>query len=144
MIYCDTSFLVSLFAQDTNTEEAISKISHADAPLVWTSFHNLEMQTALASRVGRRQSSQSDLNSIFAEINAQRSVDGYFRDHDIFWSAAIASATALSIEHGSTTLNRTLDVLHVAICLQLDITKFWSFDIRQNTLAANLGLEVAF
>ena len=38
---------------------------------------------------------------------------------------------------------RTLDVLHVAVALELRATQFWTFDDRQAKLAKVVGLKVS-
>jgi predicted nucleic acid-binding protein len=49
----------------------------------------------------------------------------------------------LGRRHSSRLGQRTLDTLHVAIALELNAERFWTFDERQAKLARAVGLKVA-
>ncbi len=49
----------------------------------------------------------------------------------------------LSRMHTPVFGTRALDVLHIAIALELHATEFWTFDDRQAKLATAVGLNVA-
>ncbi len=49
----------------------------------------------------------------------------------------------LSQMHTPVFGTRALDVLHIAIALELHATEFWTFDERQAKLAQAVGLSVA-
>lgn len=58
------------------------------------------------------------------------------------WRAAINRASELSRRHTPTLGTRSLDVLHVACALELQLRHFLTFDERQRQLAAAVGLKL--
>ena len=58
------------------------------------------------------------------------------------WPAAFRLAVRLSEQHSATAGTRSLDILHVAAAKLLRAPAFVSFDGRQRTLAAAVGLTV--
>ena len=142
MIYCDTSFLLSLYVADSHSEAADEFLRSQTNPLVWTAWHGLEFQTGLEARVGRGITKRDEANRIFDLLANHQSPSGFYESCPVIWLSAIRQATELAARHGAEFKSRGLDVLHVAICVQLKIKHFWSFDSRQNELAKALKLSV--
>ena len=69
-------------------------------------------------------------------------VNGYLRSADILWRAALDRAAELSKTYTPTLGTRSLDVMHVACALELNMRWFLSFDDRQQKLAAAAGLKL--
>ncbi|CAN5493585.1 hypothetical protein BH23VER1_BH23VER1_24020 [soil metagenome] len=143
MIYCDTSFLVSLYIEDSHSKNAQQRLTKVREPLVWTPWHNLELCTALAAKVGRGESTPREVEGVRHQLERHRSPWGFFREPPVRWPEALNLAAELGHQHGAAIRSRSLDVVHVAIALQIGTTRFWSFDTRQNTLAAALALDVS-
>jgi hypothetical protein len=61
---------------------------------------------------------------------------------DLMWRAALKRADAISRLHTPTMGCRSLDVLHVAGALELEMKQFLSFDSRQQLLARACGLKL--
>jgi predicted nucleic acid-binding protein len=57
-------------------------------------------------------------------------------------SGAFRLAARLSEQHSATVGSRSFDILHVAVAKCLRAKTFVSFDRRQRTLAAAVGLTV--
>jgi hypothetical protein len=76
----------------------------------------------------------ADFNADFAS--------GHLRQADILWRAALNRAAELSQLHTPELGTRSLDVLHVACAVELQLSHFLTFDIRQSKLAAVAGLKV--
>jgi predicted nucleic acid-binding protein len=55
---------------------------------------------------------------------------------------AFARAISLSKRHAKALGSRTLDILQVAIALELDVEMFFTFDKDQTKLAKRAGLSV--
>lgn len=142
MIYCDTSFLLSLYVTDSHSAAAGGHLSALHEPLIWTGWHGLEFRTGLEARVGRELTSRDEANKIYDLISKHQAPSGIFENYPVAWPSAISQATKLAARYGASFKSRSLDVLHVAICVQLEVEHFWSFDSRQNELAKALGLSI--
>lgn len=142
MIYCDTSLLLSLYVADSGSEEAGSLVARADEPLAWTAWHELEFSAALAARVGRGATMQEAADAVIAELSVHRERDGLYVRTRADWDHVLERAVLLAKRHGAAYHCRSLDILHVASCLELGLRRFWSLDARQRQLAACESLDV--
>jgi predicted nucleic acid-binding protein len=61
---------------------------------------------------------------------------------DLLWRAALKRAGQLSRKFTPATGCRSLDVLHVASALELELRNFCTFDQRQQELAKAAGLKL--
>lgn len=142
MIYADSSLILSLYVADSGSEIAEQRMAGLREPLVWTPWHELEFNAALEARVGRRQNSRQEADAVKAELSAHRERDGLYARRTTDWNRVLDRATSLASQCGAEFLCRSLDVLHVAICLELGLTRFLTLDERQEKLAAKQGLDV--
>ena len=143
MIYCDTSFLFSLYVEDSGSQRASRQVANAKEPFVWTAWHQLEFTTALEARVGRKANTRREADGVLASLQAHLKNEGFYARRTMDWEPALAKSTDLSREWGALLTCRSLDVLHVGICLELGITQFWSLDKRQQHLARLAGLKIS-
>lgn len=67
---------------------------------------------------------------------------GVLQVPDLDWPEVWAKADRLTAKYAQATQCRTLDVLHVAVAMQLDIETFGTTDGRQMVLARKAGLKV--
>jgi hypothetical protein len=67
---------------------------------------------------------------------------GLFASCSAPWKETFAKAEELSEAHAEKLGNRGFDVLHVAAALALGATTFFTFDLRQKSLAKAAGLKV--
>lgn len=142
MIYCDTSFLFSLYLEDSGSQQATTQLTTASEPLIWTAWHQLEFTTALEARVGRKANTRKEADAIQAILQTHLDKGGIFAQRSINWDLALIRSNELSLKWGARFGCRSLDVLHVGICLELEIQKFWSLDDRQRNLAKAAGLKI--
>lgn len=139
--YADTSFLVSLYAPDSNSAEAIRRMSAVKLPVLSTSFGEVELANAFQLLLFRK---QVEAREIRAAYNA-------FREHVRSGAIVVHSMTDeifeasrhLAVRYTSRLGVRTLDILHVASALALGANVFHSFDRNQKRLAVLVGLKVA-
>jgi len=143
MIYGDTSLILSLYVADAGSTEAGKLVSGASEPLVWTAWHELEFTAALEARVGRGLNTRQEADAVVAELAAHRERDGLYARRKADWDRVLERATKLAAQSGAEFLCRSLDVLHVAVCLELGLSKFRTLDERQRKLAERQGLEVS-
>lgn len=67
--------------------------------------------------------------------------DGLYRCADLLWRATLNRAAELSRAHSPKLGTRSLDVLHVASALELEMRFFVTYDQRQAGLARAVGLK---
>jgi len=140
--YADTSFLVSLYITDANSERATRTVELLPPPwFVVTEFSEFELINALRLRVFRHELNEHHVTAALAAFEthvrdglmSQRSMTSeiYFRAREL----------AMRWSHSLGT--RALDVLHVASALVLEADIFHTFDERQAKLAQAAGLKVS-
>lgn len=140
--YADSSFLVSCYVTDANTPQAKAHLLRAGAPLVFTALHALEVRNAFQLGVFRGLFSATDAAAALANLEADLR-SGRLTGKTVNWPVALRIAARLSASYSATIGARSLDILHVAAAKALRAVEFMSFDTRQRTLAATVGLKVA-
>ena len=137
----DTSLLVSLYTQDSNSETAAISFQELADVVVVTPFAEAEFVNTIELRVFRK-----DITS----AQAERSLREFQKDLDagLFLLArpvpphAYERAQLLSRRHTRQIGVRGMDVIHVAIALELKAEVFFTFDKNQANLAKRAGLTV--
>jgi predicted nucleic acid-binding protein len=139
-VYADTSFLVSLYVLDANSERAAIHIQQAKLPVVLTTFGELELTNAISLRLFRRELTPSKVKAARALVHKDL-VDGVLLAKPMTTSnfeKAMQMARRKTPQFGT----RTLDILHVASALELKTEMFYTFDHNQARLAKAEGLLV--
>ena len=139
MIFCDSSFLVSLYLGTQSHSEKAREVAMTFAsgiPYPW--LIELELCTALR----RILTGKRDLLSKALRIINTARKEGLLIECELDFKRVIAGALELSERYTATLGLRTLDILHVATALELRADTLASFDIRQRKLAASEGLEL--
>ena len=140
--YADSSFLVSCYIVDANTTRARDWLSRTGERLVFTALHALEVRNAF--KLGIYRGLFSTAEAAAAQANLEKDLrSGRLVRTAVVWPVAFRIATRLSTLHSSAVGTRSLDILHVAVAKTLRVTELVSFDERQRTLAAAIGLTVA-
>lgn len=137
--YVDSGVLVKLYVREPNSVAA----ARAVGPLMsvaLSALHELEIRNAFRALEGRgtitaaqRAASEHVLET---DIAAER-----LRRVGVDWAAVFARAERLSQGYTANTLARSLDILHVAIALSTNCTRFITADARQHRLAQSAGLQ---
>ena len=136
--YLETSFLASLYCADANSAAAARYLSTAQGPFPWTLFIELELTNALELRVFRKEIRRAEAGTALVRL-ASHIEQGVFRPVPTP-AAAYETARSLSRRHTAALGTRTLDILHVALALELKAPTFYTFDRRQSQLAKAEGL----
>jgi len=139
-IYVDPSALARLYLHEEGSREMAAWRARTRGPLPITHHGRTEIVNAIcrAAFLGHLEAEAlaealTDFASDFAE--------GRLHQADILWRAALDRASDLSRRHTPTLGTRSLDVLHVACALELNLRRFLTFDIRQQQLAKLTGLR---
>ena len=139
--YADTSFLLALYRQQTSSPVANAVVRRLTEPLPVTPLVELEVRNGLSLAVFRREIDDATRHAAWAHF--QRDIhDGILARVTPHSRGLFEKAGELSEAHGSALGTRTLDVLHIAAALLLDVSEFYSFDRRQCALAACCRLIV--
>jgi predicted nucleic acid-binding protein len=139
--YADTSFLFSLYAQDSNTVRAGQVATAFKAPLVLTPLQRYELRNALRLAAFRGDITVDECQNLLNTVESD-SQAGALVETPVAWTEVYAQAEALSAGHTSTLGTRGFDVLHVAAAAALGVKDFFTFDARQKALARKAGMTV--
>jgi len=110
-------------------------------PLPVTHHGRVELINGIALAAHRRFISATALTAALAALDDDFET-GRYRQTDLLWRSALKRAGDLSRQHTPALGTRSLDVLHVASALELNLRRFVSFDERQQKLARAVGLKV--
>jgi predicted nucleic acid-binding protein len=139
-IYVDASFLFSLHALDAHSPRAQQLLAGTVPPLTLTDLGELEFTNALCLRRYRKELSAGNIDE--ADRFFRKNVaEGVLVIRPVS-SAAYAKAIELARRHTPRMSVRTLDILHVACAMTLEMLRFYTFDRKQAKLAVAAGLRV--
>lgn len=139
MTYVDTSFLVSLYLEDSHSRSADQMLLTLTESFL-TSLHRVEWFHAIAHHVFRgsiTETKAGELHSLFE----QDTKTGPWQQVAVPEHAFDLCAD-LGRRYGSKLGIRTLDTLHVACALELNAERFWTFDEQQAKLAKAVGMRI--
>lgn len=139
-VYADTSFLISLYSLDANSVAAAQTMQGSKHVHVLSTLAEVETINALELRVFRKEISPLQAKSSFRHFEKDLS-------QGVFQLVRMPDDTferARQISHRSTARlgTRSMDLLHVAAALELNVDYLYSFDQQQCRLAKKLGLKV--
>lgn len=140
--YADTSFLFSLYVQQSHSPAAAAHIAETGEPVILTSLSRFELCNAIRLSVFRklldRRLASEDLKLVARDISsdvlALTACD---------WAAVHEQAGRLSAQYTILKGHRGMDLLHVASALTLGASDFLTFDHNQAQLATAAGLIVS-
>ena len=138
--YADTGFLVSLYSQDSHSLIASTLIRSSKPTFILTPLGEAEFTNALQLRVFRKEWASRHARLV-RESFEQHQAAGVFRREPLsveVWEKALSLSRRRTARLGT----RTLDLLHVAAALVFAPDVFYTFDVRQRTLAHAERLRV--
>ena len=141
MIYADTSILTSLVLRDRHSEAALDLLEKAGKPFAFNRLLKLEVGNAMRLCLADRKMTERDVSiseSIIDELVSSRK----WEEIEPAWDRVFERARGLSLAHTKSTKARSLDILHVACAMELQLREFWTFDERQKNLAELAGFKV--
>jgi predicted nucleic acid-binding protein len=139
-VYFDTSFLVSLYAADTNSVVASRTFPRTGEEFWITPFTELEVVNALGLCVFRNVLSTSLAEGSLAAFE-QDVRNGLFQVKSLP-DTVFVRARQLSRQTTPRLGTRASDLLHVAAALELGADEFYTFDRQQAKLAKEMKLRV--
>jgi predicted nucleic acid-binding protein len=139
--YADPSALLKLYRHEPESQAMTVWRSKLTGPLPVTQHSRVELINGLALAAHRRFISPAALAAALAALDDDFEA-GRYRQTDQLWRSTLKRAAELSRQHTPALGTRSLDVLHVASALELNLRRFVSFDERQQKLARAVGLKV--
>ncbi len=140
-VYVDPSALTRLYIHQAGSREMAVWRAKVEGPIPVTHPGRMEMVNAICRAAFLGRLTSSGVGDALADLAADFT-EGRLVQADILWRAAINRASELSRRHTPTLGTRSLDVLHVACALELQLRHFLTFDERQRQLAAAVGLKL--
>jgi predicted nucleic acid-binding protein len=139
--YADTSLLISLYTSDSNSDAAAASFHELKDLVIVTPFGESEFVNSVELRVFRKEITLNQSENSLRDF--QRDIDvGAFIVGRPVPANAYERAQLLSRRHTRHMGVRGMDVIHVAIALELNAELFFTFDKDQATLAKRAGLTV--
>ena len=139
--YADTSFIVSLYKEDSASVEAAAAIRNVEAPILLSELSVLEFLNATNLAVFRKEIT-GDARAIISQRFNSDLEAGIFRTLPVPSSKLYPTSARLSDTHSATLGTRSLDLMHVAAALILGAQTFLSLDSRQRAAAKAEGMKV--
>lgn len=136
--YADTSVLASVYLQDANSPIADQLVAQFTVSLVLSPLHDFEVANAIELAVFRKQMDRRQADAAWKD----------FQTDILHWTMvpfpvdAFARTATLARRHTASLGTRSLDLLHVAVALALDVEAFLTFDLRQRRLALTEKLSI--
>ena len=140
-VYVDPSALSRLYIHQAGSREMATWRARVTGTLAVTHHGRTEIVNAICRAAFLRQLDERGLTEALADVNADFAA-GHLAQADILWRAALNRSAELSQIHTPKLGTRSLDVLHVACAMELKARYFLTFDVRQQRLAAVVGLKV--
>ena len=141
MTCADTSFLLSLEGNDSNSPVAVAHARTQSQPLRITALNRLEFENAIRLLRFRGVLAETEVTATLAALDGDGQA-GRITEMECDWTAVLDEALRISRERAEQEGHRVMDILHVAAALKSGATEFLSFDGRQRKLAAAEGLTV--
>ena len=139
--YFDSGVLVKLYVSEAWSSEAVDLVQGAGEPILFTHLHELEVTNALRLKAFRDEVTETERRRALAALSEDQAAGRLWRPH-VEWPSVFLRAARLSDEHTRDLGGRSLDILHVAVALELGRTHLVSMDDRQIAVARAAGLSI--
>lgn len=140
-IYVDPSALLKLYLKEPESRAMALWRGKLGDPVLVTHHGRLEIANAIGLAKYRRmitaETHDAALDALDDDFKA-----GRYEQTDVLWRATLRRAESLSREHTTSLGCRSLDIIHVATAVELELVRFATFDSRQQQLARATGLKV--
>jgi predicted nucleic acid-binding protein len=140
-VYADPSALLRLYLHERDSAAMNSWRAKTKGSLPITHHGRVEVLNGGCLAAHRGELMPEALADTLASFDEDFTA-GLYRQADLLWRATLNRAADLSRIHSPTLGTSTLDVLHVASALELELRNFVTFDRRQQDLARAVGLRV--
>lgn len=139
-IYVDPSALLKLYLHQPESAAMNAWRARAKGALPVTHHGRVEVINGICLAAHRREIMGDALADTLASFDEDFTA-GLYRQADLLWRATLNRAAELSRTYSPKLGTRSLDVLHVASALELEMRVFVTYDHRQGELARAAGLK---
>ena len=139
-IYADPSALLKLYLHQPESVAMNAWRGKTKGALAVTHHGRVEVINGICLAAHRREIAGEALADTLASFD-EDFANGLYRSADLLWRATLNRAAELSRAHSRKLGTRSLDVLHVASALELEMRFFVTYDKRQEDLARAVGLK---
>jgi predicted nucleic acid-binding protein len=140
-VYADPSALLKLYLKEPESRAMATWRAKHSPPLAVTHHGRVELINGIGLAAHRGFITEPICEAALAALEDDFS-QGRYIQADLLWRAALKRAGELSRKHTPTLGCRSLDVLHVASAVELNLKYFVTFDLRQQRLARAVGLKL--
>jgi predicted nucleic acid-binding protein len=140
-VYVDPSALLKLYLKEPESRAMTAWRSKIGDPLVVTHHGRVELTNGIGLAAYRGIITDATHVAALAALDDDFA-QGRYKQTDVLWRATLKRAGDLSREHTPSIGCRSLDVLHVASAIELELKHFATFDVRQQQLARAAGLRL--
>jgi predicted nucleic acid-binding protein len=140
-VYVDPSALLKLYLKEPESRAMATWRSKIGDPLLVTHHGRVELTNGICLAAYRGIITQETQDAALAALDDDFA-QGRYQQTDLLWRATLKRAGDLSREHTPSIGCRSLDVLHVASAIELELKHFATFDVRQQQLARAAGLKL--
>lgn len=140
MIYLDTSAFLKLYVREAGSESVQRALESQDHPIPLSDVLRWEFMNALRLKVFWGELDGPTVDHLLVLFD-DRLVRGQYVVPEIERDRLTSDVRKLTL-YTQTVGSRTLDLVHVAVALQLQVDAFFTFDDRQRALAEKVGLVV--
>ena len=139
-VYADPSALARLYIHQAGSRQMSFWRRRTSGTLSITHHGRTEIINAICRGVFLGHLTEDAASEAISDL-ALDFAEGRLQQAEILWRAALNRAADLSQTHTPKLGTRSLDVLHVACALELELRYFLTFDQRQQNLASAVGLK---
>jgi predicted nucleic acid-binding protein len=140
-VYADPSALLKLYLKEPESRAMTAWRAKHSPPLLVTHHGRVELINGIGLARYRGFITEPTSEAALAALDDDFS-QGRYVQADLLWRAALKKAGELSRKHTPALGCRSLDVLHVASAVELNLRYFVTFDLRQQQLAKAAGLKL--
>ena len=141
-LYVDPSALLKLYLQEPESRAMAAWRARITGPLIITHHGRVELINAIGLAAFRGLINEKVFHDALAALDDDFE-EGRYLQADLLWRATLKRAADLARRFTRTLGCRSLDVLHVASAVELELRAFVTFDDRQRELARAVRLKVA-
>ena len=140
-VYVDPSALLKLYLKEPESRAMAAWRGKVGDPLLVTHHGRVELTNGIGLAAYRGIITDATHDAALAAVDDDFA-QGRYKQTDVLWRATLKRAGDLSREHTPSIGCRSLDVLHVASAIELELKYFATFDTRQKQLARAAGLKL--
>jgi predicted nucleic acid-binding protein len=140
-IYADPSALLKLYLNEPESRAMTAWRAKIGDSLLVTHHGRVELINGIGLAAHRGLIAEATSEAALAALDDDFA-QGRYIQADLLWRATLKRAGNLSREHTVTLGCRSLDIIHVASAVELELRYFVTFDLRQQQLARAAGLKL--